>query len=51
MIVRALTLVILYAVVDIGQILISICRGKCIYCENGTCHYDEVVPPNAVLPD
>ena len=51
MIVRAFALLILYTLVDIGHIIILMCQGKCIHCVNGACHYDEIVPPNALLPD
>jgi hypothetical protein len=57
MFVRTVALFILYGFFEIFKEIRSYCRGECNYCKDGLCDmgkvpsYDDVVPPNAIIPD
>jgi hypothetical protein len=57
MFVRTVALFVLYGFFEIFKEIRSCCRGECKYCKDGLCDmnkvpsYDDVVPPNALIPD
>jgi hypothetical protein len=57
MFVRTVALFILYGFFEIFKEIRSFCKGECTYCNDGVCDmrkvpiYDNIAPPNAIVPD